>query len=372
MAGEQAEPLVLLAAGGTGGHLFPAQALAEALTRRGVVVDLATDHRAERYGTKFPARRIHVIASETLRGRDPISVVRTVAMLGIGTLQALRLMARIKPAAVVGFGGYPTIPPVMAATLRKIPTVIHEQNAVMGRANRLLARRVDTIATSFAGVLEHAPALDLKATRTGNPVRAMVLAAANTPYAAPDSTGPLRLVVFGGSQGARIMADIVPVAIKQLDRELLRRLAVVQQAREEDLARVKEIYAQAQVAAEIAPFFADLPARIAAGHLVIARSGASTIAELTAIGRPAILVPLPHALDQDQSANAGVLDHAGGAIKMAQDEFTPERLASEIRALAGAPQRLVAMAAAARAQGTIDAAERLADVVARIMRKVKQ
>jgi UDP-N-acetylglucosamine--N-acetylmuramyl-(pentapeptide) pyrophosphoryl-undecaprenol N-acetylglucosamine transferase len=368
MAVEQAEPLVLLAAGGTGGHLFPAQALAEALTRRGVIVDLATDHRAEHYGNKFPARRVHIVASETLRGRDPISVAHTAVTLGVGTLQALWLVARTKPAAVVGFGGYPTIPPVIAAALCRIATIIHEQNAVMGRANRLLARRVDAIATSFAGVLEHAPALNMKATRTGNPVRAMVLAAAKTPYAAPDSTGALRLVAFGGSQGARIMADIVPAAIKQLDRELQRRLALVQQAREEDLARVKEIYAQAQVAAEVAPFFADLPARIAAAHLVIARSGASTIAELTAIGRPAILVPLPHALDQDQSANASVLDRAGGAIKMAQDDFTPERLASEIRALASAPQKLVAMADAARAQGTIDAAERLADVVEKMMR----
>jgi UDP-N-acetylglucosamine--N-acetylmuramyl-(pentapeptide) pyrophosphoryl-undecaprenol N-acetylglucosamine transferase len=367
-----AEPLVLLAAGGTGGHLFPAQALAEALARRGVIVDLATDHRAERYGNKFPARNIHIITSETLRGRDPISIARTAVMLGAGTLQALRLMGRIKPAVVVGFGGYPTIPPVMAATLRNIPTVIHEQNAVMGRANRLLAPRVRAIATSFAGVLERAPALNVKATRTGNPVRAMVIAAAKTPYVAPDLTGAVRLVAFGGSQGARIMADIVPAAISRLDLQLQRRLAVVQQAREEDVARVREIYAQAEVAAEVAPFFADLPARIAAAHLVIARSGASTVAELSAIGRPAILVPLPHALDQDQSANAGVLERAGGAINVAQNDFTPERLAGEICALACAPQKLVAMAAAARAQGTIDAAERLADLVGKMMPKVQR
>jgi UDP-N-acetylglucosamine--N-acetylmuramyl-(pentapeptide) pyrophosphoryl-undecaprenol N-acetylglucosamine transferase len=371
MADEQAEPFVLLAAGGTGGHLFPAQALAEALARRGVIVDLATDHRAERYGNKFPARRIHIVASETLRGRDPLSVARTVVTLGVGTLQALRLIGRLEPDAVVGFGGYPTIPPIMAATLRRIPTIIHEQNAVMGRANRLLARRVSAIATSFAGVLDHTPALGRKGTRTGNPVRAMVIAAAKTPYVAPDPAGGIRLVAFGGSQGARIMADIVPAAITRLPRELQGRLAIVQQAREEDLARVEQIYAQAQVTAEVAPFFADLPTRIAAAHIVVARSGASTVAELTAIGRPAILVPLPHALDQDQSANAGVLEHAGGAIKVVQDDFTPERLASEIRALASAPQKLVAMAAAARAQGMIDAAERLADLVVKMMRKVE-
>jgi UDP-N-acetylglucosamine--N-acetylmuramyl-(pentapeptide) pyrophosphoryl-undecaprenol N-acetylglucosamine transferase len=355
--------LVLLAAGGTGGHLFPAEALAEALGRRGIAVDLATDERAERYGKAFPARHIHLIASATVRGRDPLSLARTAAMLGIGTLQAWRLMGRVAPAAVVGFGGYPTVPPVLAATLRKIPTVIHEQNAVMGRANRLLAPRVTTIATGFAGVLAGTPALAAKATRTGNPVRPAVVAAAATPYAGPDASGTLRLLVFGGSQGARIMADIVPPAVERLGRDLQARLAVVQQAREEDLARVKDTYARAGVTAEVAPFFADLPVRMAASHLVVARSGASTVAELAAIGRPAILVPLPHALDQDQSANAGVLAQAGAAMRLPQAEFTPERLAAEIATLASAPQKLVAMAAAARSQGAVDAAERLADLV---------
>jgi UDP-N-acetylglucosamine--N-acetylmuramyl-(pentapeptide) pyrophosphoryl-undecaprenol N-acetylglucosamine transferase len=359
-------PLVLLAAGGTGGHLFAAEALAEALSRRGIAVALATDDRAERYGKTFPARDIHVIASATVRGRNPLSLARTAAMLGIGTMQGLRLLTRMRPAAVVGFGGYPTIPPVLAATLRKIPTVIHEQNAVMGRANRFLAPRVDAIATSFAGVLDREGKLNVKATRSGNPVRPAVIAAAATPYAAPDTMGPMRLVVFGGSQGARIMADIVPPAVERLARDLQARLAVVQQAREEDLARVTDIYARAKVAAEVAPFFADLPARIASSHIVVARSGASTVAELAAIGRPAILVPLPHALDQDQSANAGVLERAGGAMRLRQDDFTPDRLAAEITALASAPQKLVAMAAAARSQGATDAAERLADLVLRV------
>ena len=359
-------PLVLLAAGGTGGHLFAAEALAEALSRRCIAVALATDDRAERYGKTFPAQDIHVIASATVRGRNPLSLARTAATLGIGTMQGLRLLTRMRPAAVVGFGGYPTIPPVLAATLRKIPTVIHEQNAVMGRANRFLAPRVDAIATSFAGVLDREGKLNAKATRTGNPVRPAVIAAAATPYAAPETTGPIRLVVFGGSQGARIMADIVPPAVERLARQLQARLAVVQQAREEDLARVTDIYARAKVAAEVAPFFADLPARIASSHMVVARSGASTVAELAAIGRPAILVPLPHALDQDQSVNAGVLERAGGAMRLRQDDFSPDRLAGEITALASAPQKLVAMAAAARSQGATDAAERLADLVLRV------
>ncbi len=367
--GQGGAPLVLLAAGGTGGHLFPAEALAHALARRGVTVDLATDERAERYGSRFPARDIHLIASETVRARNPLSLARTAAMLGVGVLQAYRLLGRIKPSAVVGFGGYPTVPPVLAAALRGIATLIHEQNAVMGRANRLLAPRVRAIATSFAGVLDGAPKLAAKATRTGNPVRPAVIAAAAAPYAPPDPTGPLRLLAFGGSQGARIMADIVPPAIERLESHLRTRLAIVQQAREEDLARVKEVYARVKVTAEVAPFFTDLPARIAASHLVVARSGASTVAELAAIGRPAILVPLPHALDQDQAANAGVLERAGGAIRLPQEAFTPDRLAAEIDALASAPQKLVAMAGATRSQGAIDAAERLADLVMKTMAK---
>jgi UDP-N-acetylglucosamine--N-acetylmuramyl-(pentapeptide) pyrophosphoryl-undecaprenol N-acetylglucosamine transferase len=367
MPAERGAPLVLLAAGGTGGHLFPAEALAEALARRGVPVDLATDDRAEHYGKTFPARQIHVIASATVRGRDPLALARTAVRLGFGTAQSLRLIGRIAPSVVVGFGGYPTVPPVLAATLRGIPTLIHEQNAVMGRANRLLAPRVGAIATGFAGVVDREPKLAAKAMHTGNPVRPAVIAAAATPYAAPNTT--LRLVVFGGSQGARIMADIVPAAVERLEPQLRTRLAIVQQARAEDLARVEDAYARAQVAAEVAPFFTDLPARIAAAHLVVCRSGASTIAELAAIGRPAILVPLPHALDQDQAANAGVLERAGAALRLHQDDFTPDRLAAELGALASAPQKLVAMAAAARAAGALDAAERLADLVITTFRK---
>jgi len=360
-------PLVLLAAGGTGGHLFPAEALAEALSKRGITVDLATDERAERYGKRFPARHIHIITSATVRGRGPVALARTTAALGLGTLQAWRLLARIRPAVVAGFGGYPTVPPLLAATLRKIPTVIHEQNAVMGRANRLLAPRVSTIATSFAEVGASVPHLAGKMVRTGNPVRPAVIAAVK-PFPAPTANGPFRLVVFGGSQGARIMADIAPPAIERLAAELRARLSVVQQAREEDLARVRDSYARASVTAEVAPFFTDLPSRIADGHLVVSRSGASTVAELAAIGRPSILVPLPHALDQDQAANAGVLERAGGALCLRQADFTPDRLAAEISALASAPQKLVAMARAAHSQGALEAAERLADLVAKLAR----
>jgi UDP-N-acetylglucosamine--N-acetylmuramyl-(pentapeptide) pyrophosphoryl-undecaprenol N-acetylglucosamine transferase len=278
----------------------------------------------------------------------------------------LFLLPRLKPAIVVGFGGYPTVSPVLAATLRGVPTLIHEQNAVMGRANRFLAPRVRGIATGFAGVLRDNAALGGKATHTGNPVRPAVIAAAATPYPALDPAGVLHLLVFGGSQGARVMADVVPPAIEGLELGLRSRLKVVQQARGEDLPRVRDIYARLAVNCEVEPFFGDLPARMAASHLVVSRSGASTVAELSAIGRPGILVPLPHALDQDQRANAGVLMDAGGAIRLDQADFTPKRLAAEIAALATAPGRLAAMAAAAKAAGILDAADRLADLVLRV------
>ncbi|HTS41316.1 MAG TPA: undecaprenyldiphospho-muramoylpentapeptide beta-N-acetylglucosaminyltransferase [Xanthobacteraceae bacterium] len=359
-------PLVVVAAGGTGGHLFPAEALSVALARRGAVIDLATDERATRYGTTFPARATHVIPSATVRGRDPVSLARTAAMLSLGVMKAWLLLGRLRPAAVVGFGGYPSIPPVLAAAWRGIPTVIHEQNGVMGRANKFLSSRVSAIATSFPGVLDKTPALAAKATHTGNPVRPVVVAAAAVPYTPLDASGAFNLIVFGGSQGAKVMSDIVPDGLAMLDARLRARLKVVQQAREEDFDRVRQSYARAQISAEVARFFPDLPARIAASHLVISRSGASTVAELAAIGRPAILVPLPHALDQDQRANAGVLERAGGAIRLDQTDFTPDRLAAEVGALAADPGRLVKMAAAAKSAGALDAAERLADLVLKV------
>ena len=368
-AGERA-PLVLLAAGGTGGHLFPAEALAEALARRGITVDLATDERATRYGKTFPARETHVIPSATIRGRDPISLMKTGSALALGAAKALLLLRRIRPVAVVGFGGYPTLPPLLAATLRRIPTIIHDANAVMGRANKMLSSRVSAIATSFPGMTLGA-ALAAKATVTGNPVRPAVVAAAVQRYPALDAARPFNLLVTGGSQGARVMADIVPPAIECMALELRARLRIVQQARGEDEQRVAAAYARLGVTANVAPFFADLPARIAAAHLIVSRSGASTVAELAAIGRPSMLVPLPHALDQDQLANANVLAKAGGAIVLKQDDFTPERLAREIETLMADPQRLAAMAAGARSVGALDAADRLADLVLRVANVIR-
>jgi UDP-N-acetylglucosamine--N-acetylmuramyl-(pentapeptide) pyrophosphoryl-undecaprenol N-acetylglucosamine transferase len=369
--GDRNNRSVLMAAGGTGGHLFPAEALAAALGKRGVAVELATDARAARHAGGFQASAIHVIPSATIRGRNPLSLARTGGMLGYGLLKAYWKLPRIKPAVVIGFGGYPTIPPLLAATARGIPSVIHEQNAVMGRANRMLAPRVRAIATGFPGILNREPALAAKATHTGNPVRPAVIAAAAADYPTLDGTAPLNILVFGGSQGARVMADIVPAAIRLLEPRLRTRLHVVQQVRDEDLPRVRDAYEQLQVGAEVSPFFSDLPARMAWSHLVVARSGASTVAELSVIGRPGILVPLPHALDQDQRANAGVLMEAGGAIRIDQTEFIPQRLAAEIATLAADPARLAGMAKAAKSIGLIAAADRLADLVLRVAELAK-
>ncbi len=358
--GHRDQPLVFVAAGGTGGHLFPAEALAVALSRRGITVDLVTDERATRYGD-FPGRATHIVPSATLAGPNPFRLAGGIIKLCHGTIVSLRLLNQLHPAAVVGFGGYPTIPPLFAAGMRKIPVVIHEANGVLGRANRLLGPKVQAIATGFSGLLAGDPRLGPKVTHTGNPIRPAVVEAAMTPWAAP--TGPLRILVFGGSQGARIMAEVVPAAIELVPVALRARLSIAQQARDEDVARVRSAYGRFGLAAEVEPFFRDLPARIAASHLVISRSGASTVAELAAIGRPAILVPLPHSLDQDQRANAAMLERAGGAIMMDQSRFTPGNVAAEIAHLAAAPDELAEMAAAAKAQGVLDAADRLADLV---------
>jgi UDP-N-acetylglucosamine--N-acetylmuramyl-(pentapeptide) pyrophosphoryl-undecaprenol N-acetylglucosamine transferase len=359
-------PLILLAAGGTGGHLFPAEALGVELIRRGLRVRLATDSRALRYSGLFSPDTIDVVPSETVRGRSPVSLARTAIMLGYGTAIAFNLVRRLKPAAVVGFGGYPTLPPLIAAKLNGVPGIIHDANAVLGRANRFLSSHVSAIATSLPGVLDRDPALAPKTTTVGTPMRPAILAAAAVPFVAPDPAGPFRMLVVGGSQGARVMADIVPDAIERLEPSLWKRLVLTQQVREEDMARVRAVYDRLKIRAELAPFFTDLPARLAANHLVVSRSGAGTVAELGAIGRPSILVPLPGSIDQDQFANAGVLVQAGGAIRIVQADFTPDRLAAEISALAAEPARLAAMAAGARTVGKLDAAERLADLVAKV------
>jgi UDP-N-acetylglucosamine--N-acetylmuramyl-(pentapeptide) pyrophosphoryl-undecaprenol N-acetylglucosamine transferase len=352
---------VLLAAGGTGGHLFPAEALALALRARDWQVHLATDHRVDTYGHDFPAEKIHFIRSATIT-RSPVEAARALMSLAGGAWQARSVIRAVRPAVAVGFGGYPTVPPMLAATWAKVPTIVHEQNAVLGRANRFLAPRVTRIATSFAKV-GGAEALAAKLVQTGNPVRPAVREAAAIPYPERGAADPFSLLVFGGSQGARFLSDLVPSAVAMLPRDILARLRIVQQCRPEDVARVRQAYDLLGVAAELQPFFADMPQRIADAHLVVSRSGASTCTELAVIGRPAIMVPLPHALDQDQRANANVLAGAGGGWVIDQNDLTPARLSSEIAAFVAEPARLAAAAAAARRQGRPDAVDRLADLV---------
>jgi UDP-N-acetylglucosamine--N-acetylmuramyl-(pentapeptide) pyrophosphoryl-undecaprenol N-acetylglucosamine transferase len=356
-------PLILLTAGGTGGHLFPAEALANALKASGAKVVLATDKRANAFAGSFPADEIVEIPSATPSGRSIPQMAKAALMLGQGTLRAATVIRRLKPAVVVGFGGYPTVPPVIAASLLKVPTVIHEANGVMGRANRLLARRASVIATGFAGIKGIPANVSGKIVHTGNPIRPAVLEAAKQPYAGLEQDGKLRLLVVGGSQGARVMSDVVPPAIELLPPELRSRIVVCQQARGEDLERVRDHYGRLGVAFEAEPFFKDLPHRLAQAHLVVSRSGASTVAELAVIGRPSILVPLPGSLDQDQAANAKTLGDLGAAIVCHQSEFTPERLAGEIRSFFQQPDRLTQAAAAAHSASITDAAERLAQAV---------
>ncbi|PZV39920.1 undecaprenyldiphospho-muramoylpentapeptide beta-N-acetylglucosaminyltransferase [Mesorhizobium kowhaii] len=355
-----ARGVILLAAGGTGGHLFPAEALAHELNERGWTVHLATDDRAERFAAHFPAAAIHPIQSATMGSKNPIALLGAFWKIWRGVRQASAVIARIKPDAVVGFGGYPTLPPLYAATRRKVPTLIHEQNAVMGRANRALAGRVDAIAGGF--LPQDTSAAGAKTVTTGNPVRPPVLEAAKTPYAASTGEEPFKLLVFGGSQGAQFFSDAVPAAIAMLSEAQRKRLVITQQARADDVARVKAAYAALGVAAEVSPFFTDMAQRMATAHLVISRSGASTVSEIAVIGRPALLVPYPYALDHDQAANAAALAAAGGGEVHPQSSLSPERIATLLGGLMDSPERLAAMAAGAKSAGRPDAARLLADL----------
>ncbi|MBB3309048.1 UDP-N-acetylglucosamine--N-acetylmuramyl-(pentapeptide) pyrophosphoryl-undecaprenol N-acetylglucosamine transferase [Rhizobium sp. BK196] len=353
--------IVLLAAGGTGGHVFPAEALAFKLKERGYSVHLVTDSRAERYAGKFPADEIHVVPSATIGSKNPVAVARTLWKLWTGMRAAKRLIQRWKPVVVVGFGGYPTVPPLLAATRLGVPSMLHEQNAVMGRANKALAPRVRAIAGGF--LPESGGTFSDKTITTGNPVRPAILAAAEQPYMPSHPGEDFNLVVFGGSQGAQYFSKAMPTAISLLDDALRTRLKVTQQVRPEDMEMVRGCVAQLQMGADIAPFFNDMAERLARAHLVICRSGASTVSEISVIGRPAVLVPYPHALDHDQAANAAALAATGGAKVIAQSELSPERIASILTHVMNDPEKLASMAAAAKLAGKPDAANLLADMV---------
>jgi UDP-N-acetylglucosamine--N-acetylmuramyl-(pentapeptide) pyrophosphoryl-undecaprenol N-acetylglucosamine transferase len=355
-----AKGTILLAAGGTGGHLFPAEALAHELIGRGWKIHLATDNRVERFAAHFPAAEVHRIASATFGSRNPFSLAYSFLTIWRGVRQSSEVIGRVRPAAVVGFGGYPTLPPLYAATRRKMPTLIHEQNAVMGRANKALAARVDAIAGGFLSP-GNSKARE-KIVVTGNPVRPAVLDAARTAYQSSENGDAFRLVVFGGSQGAQFFSEAVPAAIALLSEEQRRRLKITQQARTEDVDRAKAAFTAIGVEADVLPFFTDIAERMAAAQLVISRSGASTVSEIAVIGRPALLVPYPYALDHDQAANAAALAAAGGAELHPQPTLSPDKLAGLIGSLINDPARLAAMAKSAKSVGHPNAAQLLADL----------
>ncbi len=304
----------------------------------------------------------HRIRAAGISGRGLSARISAVFQLGLGWLQARRLLKRLRPSAVVGFGGYPSVPTVVAASQLRFKTVIHEQNAVLGRANRLLAPYAGRIATAFDETSMLGAAERARAVRTGNPVRPEVIEAA-TPYRAPADSEPIEILVTGGSQGATVFSDIIPPALAFLPEALRGRLRVTQQCREDSIETARRHYADTGIEVELAPFFKDIPARLARAHLAICRSGASTVAELAASGRPAVMIPYPHAIDNHQRENAARLCDAGGGWLLAQNEITPESLSTLVRSLLDSPDKLQRAADCAARTGVADAAERLADLV---------
>jgi UDP-N-acetylglucosamine--N-acetylmuramyl-(pentapeptide) pyrophosphoryl-undecaprenol N-acetylglucosamine transferase len=354
---------VLLAAGGTGGHMFPAAALARELLSRGVQPVLVTDKRAGGFGPELAEQvETHHIAAAGFAGGDLIAKARSAARLALGYLQARRIVARAKPAVAVAFGGYAALPTGLAAAHKGVRLVLHEQNAVLGRANRMLATRAAVIATSFPDVQGVSDEARGRIVLTGNPVRETIQAIGRKPTAVADETGPLRLMVTGGSQGARVFNELVPDAVARLPETLRRRLQVTQQVRGSDTSEVRAAYDAAGVEAELKSFFDDLPERLTRAHLLICRSGASTTTELAAAGRPAILVPYPFAADDHQTANAQALAQAGGGWLMPQNALTPETLAGRLQSLFETPSLLTRAAAGALSFAQPDSARRLADL----------
>jgi len=363
-------PLILLAAGGTGGHVFPAQALAAALLARGWRVALMTDGRGMKmvgsFDATLAAMPVYPIAGAGL-GSSLRAKLRGVAAMGVGLVNAYRKIRHLKPAAMVGFGGYPAVPPLLAAKLCGVPILLHEQNAVAGRANQFLARLATTIATSFPQVRGFKAGTTLVV--TGNPVRPAICALYNLPYPVPGAS--ITLLVMGGSLGATVLSQVVPAAIALLPRSLQQRLVINQQCRAEDVEKVREAYAKAGVQAEVAAFFHDVPARLAACHLAICRSGASTVAELCAAGRPALFVPYPHAVTGEQQANAEAVVARGGGWLLPESAFTAPALAEQLATLLDNPNTLVAAATAAKSLARLDAAEALAEAVAVAIKREK-
>ena len=358
---------IVLAAGGTGGHIFPAVALAEVLRARGFDPQLVTDHRFHQYNKAsadgvLGQIRIHTIRAGSLGG-GIIRKLRNTLGIGFGVLQAMRLLHRLKPLAVVGFGGYPSFPTMVAAIATGQRTIIHEQNSVLGRVNRFLARRAKQVATSYSDTRMMPQGTLSRVVMTGNPVRAAVCAISQVEYPVLAENGIMRVLVIGGSQGASVFSEVVPEAMKQLPADLRARIRLDQQCREAEIEQVREKYNAINMQVDIAPFFVDVAARLASAHLVICRAGASTVAELMVAGKPALLVPLPIATDNHQYYNAQAIEDTGAGWVVTQKAFTPESLAAKLETLMRVPHRLSEAAAAMRKLANARAAEALADLI---------
>ena len=366
---DQTAPLVVLAAGGTGGHVFPAEALARELLGRGLRVALMTDNRGDKFSDDLLIPVYRTRASSLKPGL--IGKLLSFLTMGIGVFQAEYRLRKLKPAAVVGFGGYPSVPALYAAAGMNIPIVLHEQNAVLGRANRMLMSKAAVVAMSFPHVAGLKADSKAKLVHTGNPVRPPFVALRGSPYPIlNDDESPIRILVLGGSLGAKVFSYVVPQALGLLPEKYRRRIVIAQQCRKENLEDARAGYAAAGIDAELASFFHNVPERMAAAHLVICRAGGSTVAELTAVGRPSILVPFPHGHAGEQTANAEAIAEAGGAWLIPEQAFTPEALAVRLESLFSMPVTLTKTASAARAWGKITAADNLADCVCEIVESV--
>ena len=354
--------LILLSAGGTGGHMFPAEALAQDLISRGYRVALATDIRGKRYEPFAGGIPVYVLKSGTI-GSGLMKKIKSAVSLGMGFFQARKMLSDLKPSVVVGFGGYPSVPAVYAAQTMKIPTVIHEQNAILGRANVFLAPKAEKIAVAWAHVEGLEGSDEGRAIVTGNPVRPDISGLYNKPFPTIEQDGTLRIFITGGSQGASVFSEITPQALARLPAHHRARLDIVQQCRDEDIEAVRRIYDDAQIKADLRPFFKVMALQLERCHLVIARSGAGTVSEVTTAGRPAIFVPYPHHADQQQKRNADAVADAGGAWVMTQNGFTAEALLARLETFLQNPETLFRAAENARSCGRPDAARKLGNIV---------
>lgn len=354
--------MIVLSAGGTGGHMFPAAALGRDLISRGYRVEVITDLRGTKFGNIFGDLPVHVIHAGTL-GKGITGKIKGMANMSVGLVQAGKIIKKLKPAVVIGFGGYPSVPGVYIAQRLKIPTVVHEQNAILGRANAYLAQRADRIAISLPHSEGISEELASRVVITGNPIREDIAALYTKPYPAPQSEGKLRIFIMGGSLGAQVFSKIVPPALARLPAAHKARLEITQQCRAEDIEEVKAIYKKAGINARLETFFSDVPVILAQTHLVIGRSGASTVAEVAAAGRPSIFVPAPYHADDQQRVNADAIADAGGAWVMPQNGFTEEALLARVETFLQNPETLFRAAEAARGCGKPDAARRLGNLV---------